>query len=65
MTTRRTYSCDLCGTSIDPNNDEGVGIYWIGTKMQFKPVRDVEHHICDKCSEQIIDLWRARAKDKS
>lgn len=62
MTIQRIYSCDLCHTGIDPAKENAVGVYWTGDKMTFKPIREVEHHVCDKCSESIIELWQKRAR---
>lgn len=51
MTITRTYYCDLCGAngSIEPLR----GIYWEqqATKENLveRPARTVEHHICNKC----------------
>ena len=64
MTIRRYYQCDLCSNSLDPNQEQdGVGIYWTmlvknRESLVFKPMREVEHHLCTRCLEDIKDAMQ-------
>lgn len=55
MTIRRYYDCDLCGTTIYKNTDKNalIGLYWSGNKIELKPYKTVEHHICTNCLYQL------------
>lgn len=49
----RTYRCDLCRDIHEPR--DLIGLYWaIFNTIDFKrSQRDVEHHLCFKCFDQI------------
>ena len=55
MTVKRNYYCDLCGTNgdIEPLR----GIHWQSQATRERaierPFRTVEHHICNKCLEDL------------
>jgi hypothetical protein len=55
MTVDRTYRCDLCHDTHDPNRLRGL--YWqatvTGHVLVEKPGREVEHHICNRCLEAL------------
>lgn len=55
MSTTRTHQCNLCHDMID--NDSGRGVYFSsqsgGHMILFKHVRDVEHHLCNRCIYEI------------
>lgn len=60
MTTTRTYQCNLCHDPINVNGDgtKGRGVYFNGYSVagqpwfKFVPVRDAEHHLCERCIAQ-------------
>jgi hypothetical protein len=60
VTTRRSYTCNLCNTSIkDRGHDdrgflEGIGLYFQNSPnppMKFTRCNEAEHHICLGCIE--------------
>lgn len=54
MTTTRIYSCNLCRTAI-PDDASGRGVYFLTSRIAFKPLREVEHHICNNCVRSVIE----------
>ena len=58
MTTRRTYTCNLCDSSIkDVGHDdrgylEGIGLYFQNSPnppVKFTRCNEAEHHVCLAC----------------
>lgn len=69
MTCRRSYSCNLCSDPIDPSAADayqtGHGIYFVAMKdkwLEFRPVRDCERHICNRCYEAVAKHYNAAAR---
>jgi len=69
MTATRHYTCDLCNMGNDAANL--VGIYWTTLNPKDKsywgreraverPAREVEHHLCQKCLDDIAEIIAAR-----
>ena len=70
MTTRRTYTCNLCSDSIKPSDDayrpcDGFGIYFLATAhvagrpwLEFRRASDCEKHICHACAKAVHDELR-------
>lgn len=62
MTTRRTYTCNLCGSSVadDPQDKitkPGVGIHHhSNSEMSTKRCIEVESHLCLDCIKAVWQL---------
>jgi hypothetical protein len=61
MSIDRTYRCDLCRKMYEPSEHRGLyGIYWkqeaTGELLVMRGVREVEHHLCRKCIEDVAAL---------
>ena len=64
MTTKRTFTCNLCRDEIDPNSPpqrglvEGKGVHFTSSAtcspFKFTSVRDAENHICESCIGNIV-----------
>lgn len=48
----RTYKCDLCRDRHEP--EDLVGIEWsAGHVISIKHARQTEHHLCQRCIDNI------------
>lgn len=58
MSVTRLYYCDLCRANGD--GEPLRGIYWkreaTKEQIEFRPFREVEHHICEKCLSDLARL---------
>lgn len=58
MSTKRIYTCNLCGN--ETREGEGVGVKWTsGTKFTFTVPSNAESHLCQRC----VDATCAAVKD--
>lgn len=53
MTTKRTYTCNVCNEEINPSKEDGLGIYFTGEfngRIELRSnLSSCETHICNEC----------------
>lgn len=47
MTTRRSYSCNLCHTNV--GDGSGVGLVWADRQIKLTVPSNAETHVCQDC----------------
>lgn len=63
MTVERTYKCNLCHDSHQP--ESLIGIFWTADRnrpIDERPAREVEHHVCVDCATAIRLIMESRRK---
>jgi hypothetical protein len=63
MTTLRTHNCNLCHMALrdDPSKTPAIGIHHgndaSGPRIDAKPPRDAENHLCGDCIKALKRLF--------
>lgn len=54
MTTLRTHQCNFCRATI--KDSDGIGLAWLGDKLDSRPMASVEDHLCGPCARALAVL---------
>jgi len=57
MTTRKTYECNFCGSTI--RDDKGRGLKWGYQGLEWDSIQQVENHLCDGCATNLYKLFQS------
>ena len=57
MTTKRSYLCNICSSTMK-DTTEGLGLKWDAGGMRMIQLLEAETHVCNKCLEGLSKLHK-------